>query len=189
MGDVLVAMLVVTLVLFAVAAATGGWCLSRLRRRNLVSRRHRVRPPLPWLVSPKHCARLHRRLRDAVAAMRLAVPRPTRRHKAPPELSQLGAAADELEAHAAALDGDLLVAARLRGTYGIALRSRLGSQVADVERVAGRITAAAGAASPERRAALPTPEAMAELSEQLDALEAARDELARLEAKVGLVTG
>ena len=97
-------------------------------------------------------------------------------------------AADELEAHAAALDGDLLIAARLRGTSGIAFRARLGGQVGDVERVAARITAAAGATSPQRRAAQPTPAALAELNEQLDALEAARDELARLEARVGLVT-
>ena len=187
MGDVLAAMLIATLIVMATAAAMGAWGVSRLRRRNLVSVRHRVKPPLPWLVSPQRCARLHRRLRDAVATMRMVVPRSTRRHKPPAELAELARAADELEAHAAALDGDLVIAARLRGTSGIVLRARLGGQVGDVERVAARITAAAGATSP-RRSAQPTPEALAELSEQLDALEAARDELARLEARVGLVT-
>ena len=188
MGDVLAAMLIATLLVMAAAAAMTAWGLSRLRRRNLVSVRHRVKPPLPWLVSPQRCARLHRRLRDAVATMRMVVPRSTRRHKPPAELAELARAADELEAHAAALDGDLLIAARLRGTSGIAFRARLGGQVGDVERVAARITAAAGATSPQRLAAQPTPAALAELNEQLDALEAARDELARLEARVGLVT-
>lgn len=186
MGDVLAAFLVVTVVIVAVTAATGGWFLTRLRRRNRVSTRDRTRPPLPWLVSPGQSARLHRRLRDAVAALRTALPRTSRRHKPPAELLELARAADELEAHAAALDRDLLLASRFRGTHGAVLRARLVGQVAGVERMAARIAASATAADPGRAAARPTPEALAELDEQLDALEAARDELARLEARVGL---
>ncbi len=49
-----------------------------------------------------------------------------------------------------------------------------------------RISSAATAAAPDRPRAQPTPEALAELEQQLDALEAARDEIARLEASVGL---
>jgi hypothetical protein len=188
MGDVLAAMLITTLVLVAVAAATGGWFLARLRRRNLVSRRDRSKPPLPWLVSPGQCARLHRRLRDAITALRTALPRASRRRRTPTELAELSRAADELEAHAAALDRDLLLAARFRGAHGAALRARLVGQVSDVERMAARIAAAATAADSDRAAARPTPEALAELDEQLDALEAARDELARLEDSVGLAT-
>jgi hypothetical protein len=54
--------------------------------------------------------------------------------------------------------------------------------------VVARVAAAATAASPHRPGAIPTPEALAELDEQLDALESARNELARLEAGVGLRT-
>ena len=82
-----------------------------------------------------------------------------------------------------------MLAARLRGPAGAQLRARLSTQVAGVERLAARISSAATAASPDRPRAQPTPEALADLEQQLDALEAARDEIARLEASVGLPQG
>ena len=186
MGDVLAIVLLTFVVLIALTVAASAWFLARLRRHNRVARRQPTRPPLPWLASPSSCARLHRRLRNAVSAVRLALPPPTRRRKPPSELRSLASAADELEAHAGALDRDLVLAARLRGPAGAQLRARLSTQVAGVERLAARISSAATAASPDRAWAQPTPEALAELERQLDALEAARDEIARLEASVGL---
>lgn len=188
MAELLGALAIVMVAAVAVGVAVGSWALHQLRRRNRVSRRYRTRAPLHWLVSPGTCARLHRRLRDAVAVLRTTVPTPSRRRLRPAEPAPLATAADELEAHAAALDGDLLLAARLRGAPGQELRRRLANQVGDVERLSARVAAAATAAAPPRSGAQPSPAALAELDEQLDALEAARDELARLEAGVGLVS-
>src|SRR5256885_9041899 len=53
----------------------------RLRQRNEVSTRHSIRPPLRWAASIGSCGRLHRRLRAAVAAVRLTVPPPSRDRK------------------------------------------------------------------------------------------------------------
>jgi hypothetical protein len=186
MGEVVMAVVLTFVVLTVLAIAAAGWMITGLRRRNRVTRRQPTAAPLPWLASPSTCARLHRRLRDAVHVVRLALPAPTRRRKPPSELRPLAAAADDLEAHAAALDRDLVLAARLRGPAGAQLRARLRDQVAGVERLAARIAAAATAAAPDRPSAQPTAAALADLEHQLDALEAARDEIARLEASVGL---
>jgi HAMP domain-containing protein len=185
-GDVLLALGITFVVLAAAAMAAGGWLYRRLRRHNLVSRTYRGRAPLTWLASPATCARLHRRLRGAVAALRMVVPAPRRRRPAPAELAQLVTAADEVELHAATLDRDLLVASRLRGSAGRELRVRLARQVTELERVAARVTAAASAATPNRPGTQPSAAALRDLNDQLDALEAARDEVARLEARVGL---
>ena len=185
MSDVLAVLGVSFLIMTLLVVAAAGWLLVRLRRRNTVSRRYRTRAPLHWLVSPGTCARLHRRLRGSVAVVRTTLPRPTRRSPRP-ELGSLHTVAEELEAHAAGLDRDVLLASHVRGSTGAQLRRRLTAQVGEVERLSVRVAATATAAGPLRPGSDPSPEALAALAEQLDALEAARDERARLEDTVGL---
>lgn len=185
MGDavtVLVAILVALVVTGAVVVlSTRRW----LRRRVEISRRHRSHAPLRWLVWPGMCAALHRRLRDAVLVLRSVVPAP-RRRRSPADRSPFEQMADEIELHAVALSVDLQLVARLHGPSKAAARQQLAGQVRQLEAVAHRVARSATAAQPARPGATPTPEALAEVSRELDALEEARDELARLEAAVGL---
>src|SRR5256885_14556145 len=95
----------------------------RLRQRNGVSPRHSIRPPLRWAASIGSCGRLHRRLRAAVAAVRLAVPPPSRRWRRPAQADTVWETlAEEIERHAVSLDRDLLLADRLRGPTALAAR-------------------------------------------------------------------
>ncbi len=177
---------IVVLVLFALAAVAAASVWREVRRRNEVSIRRPVRPPLRWLASPRACGRMHRRLRAAVAALRIAVPAPRRaRERKAAAASVFGPLADEIEAHAVALDRQLLVADMLRGPTGVTVRVALTHQVGAVEQLAHRVAAAAMAG--ERTPGTPpAPEALARIAEHLDALDMARDEIARLEAAAGL---
>ena len=176
---------IVVLVLVALATVAAASVWHGVRRRNEVSVRRPVRPPLRWLASPRACGRMHRRLRAAVAALRIAVPAPRRARERKAADSVFAPLADEIEAHAVALDRQLLVADILRGPTGVTVRVALTRQVGEVEQLAHRVAAAAmaGARTP---GATPTPEALARIAEHLDALDMARDEIARLEAAAGL---
>jgi HAMP domain-containing protein len=186
-AEVLWSFLVLTLVFVVVSASILLVTHRSARRHNLVSRRFPTKAPLRWLASPSSWAALHRRLRDAITVMRAAVPPvKSRRRQSELDLSPLNRLADEIEQHAAALDHDLIVAVHYRGPTRSALRRRLTGQVLELERLAHRVAAAATAASPARPGAMPTPEAISRIGGELDALEAARDEIARLEADVGL---
>jgi|GEM_PF-3119923 hypothetical protein len=191
MTDVLVA-LFVALVAATLAGAVlvgGGLALvgHRLRKRNAVSRRYPTSAPLHWQATPGTWAALHRRLRDAVAVLRHAVPDTKGRHRqAALDASPLARLADELEQHAAALDHDLVVAAHTRGPARTSLRQHLITQVLQLEALCQRVAAAASASVPPRPGSEPTPEALGRIGEELDALEAARDEIARLEAHLGV---
>ena len=159
------------------------WGLSRsLRRRNEVSVRHTTRPPLRWLASPEVCGRLHRRLRDALVVLRVAIPEPRGRRRR--ELSPLAALAAELEMHAVALDCDLRVVARLRGQTRTAERQAVTARIAAVERNAHRL--AAEARGRNREGAEATDEALRRISEYLDARDAAWEDLSRIERDAGL---
>jgi len=181
-GEAIAVAGIVILVVLLAAAAGAGWAWHRLRQRNEVSTRHPIRPPLRWAASIGSCGRLHRRLRAAVAAVRLAVPPPRRRGRRPAEAQTVWETlAEEIELHAVSLDRDLLLADRLRGPTALAARQAAGRQVRELERLAHRVAAAAFAAQ-ERPGAEPASETLARISEHLDALDAARLELARLEA-------
>jgi hypothetical protein len=164
------------------------WLVWRtLRRRNEVSTAHPTRPPLRWLVWPTSCARLHRRLRGAVGALRAAVPlrrarrfRLTRREDA----SALDLLASEVESHAVALDGELLVVARARGTSGAIGRQQAARRVAELERSALRIAAEARGCGPAGSESVD--DALRRISQDLDARDAAWAELSRLERDAGL---
>jgi hypothetical protein len=175
----------IVLIIFWVGAALAlGVAWRGVRRHNEVSARRPLRPPLRWLAAPGLCGRLHRRLRGAVAALRVAVPAPRRSRRAVEAPSSLVPIADEIEAHALALDRQLVVADCLRGPRAMVVRRALARQVDDVEQLAHRVAAAAMASS--QPGGEPTPAALERIAEQLDALDAARAEIARLEADAGL---
>jgi hypothetical protein len=186
MGEV-VAVLGVLAGLVLVCSAALCWLVWRtLRRRNEVSVSHPTRPPLRWLVWPTTCARLHRRLRGSVVLLRAAVPvrRVRRLRRGRDDASVLDVLASELEAHAAALDGELVVVARARGVMGMAGRQQAANRVAELERSALRVAAEArgcGLAGSDSIDA-----ALRRISDDLDARDAAWEELSRLERDAGL---
>jgi hypothetical protein len=182
-GEAVAIVGIVMLVFVLGAAAVAGFGWHRFRQYNEVSVRHPVRPPLRWAASFGVCGRLHRRLRAAVAAVRVAVPAPPRRRRrgqAEPD-SVWETFAGEIEMHAVALDRDLLFADRLRGPQALVARQAAGRQVRELERLAHRVAAGA-LASQQRPGVEPAAAMLARISEHLDALDAARAELARLEA-------
>jgi hypothetical protein len=173
---------IVMLVFVLVAATVAGFGWHRIRQYNEVSVRHPIRPPLRWAASFGVCGRLHRRLRAAVSAVRVAVPAPPRRRRRRAEPDSVWETfAGEIEMHAVALDRDLLFADRLRGPQALVARQAAGRQVRELERLAHRVAAAA-LTSQQRPGVEPAAETLARISEHLDALDAARAELARLEA-------
>jgi hypothetical protein len=182
MGEV-IAVLGISMLAMAILAATAmGALIHRVRVSNEVSRAYRNHPPARWLASPSVCGRLHRRLRGAVAALRLAVPAPNRRRWRRAEPSTLEVLAREVEVHAAALDRDLMVADRQRGPVAVPARRLLAEQVRSLEVLANRIVAAARTAT-AAPGSEPTAEALRAITERLDALDAAHAELARIEAQ------
>ncbi len=122
----------------------------RLRRRNRVSPAHPSPAPVGWLWSPRLAARLHRRLRAAVAVARMVA----RRHAGDPYPPRTVGLAGELEREAVAVDHHLALLGRLP----VAERRRpLAQVIADVgriERVASRLSMLeVQAATPARLAA------------------------------------
>ncbi len=119
---------------------------------------------------------------------RLALPK-RRRGASDDGRDVLADAAREIEAQAVAVDQDLVLAAHARGPATAELRARIDAQVDELEALAARVSAAASALVPRRPGAAPTEAGLAALQGRLDALDAARAEIARLEASVGLGPG
>jgi hypothetical protein len=184
MREFLIVLVVLWAVAMAAIAATALAIHRRLRRVNdAAGALRRARPPMHWLVSPTACARLHRRLRDAVAAVRFAIPAPEpRKRRRPVELTTAQRLAAELELVACQLDADVVMAARIRGARGAALRRELRSRVGRVEAAAHRLAlrppapTAVGAPGPDGD------DALTRLADELDALAAAHAELDALDA-------
>jgi hypothetical protein len=186
-GGVLTFATIVMLVFVALVVAAVLSVRHTLKRHNAVSIRYGSDAPLSWLMSPMPPAVLHRRLRDAVALLRVSVPIEKGRRRRPSEdRSPYARLADDIELHAAGLDRDLQLLARLRGPDRAAVRTNLAGQVLELERLAQRVAAAATAYRPGRPTSEPTPAALTRMNEELDSLESARDEIARLEADLGL---
>jgi hypothetical protein len=185
MGRFLVAFLVLT-ALFVVSVNLMAWAGWRwLRRRNEVSPSRPTRPPLAWLISPVLCARLHRRLQNAVTVVQAAAPAPRRRRRN--ETASLAALAAQLRTHAVTIDHDLIVAARLRGAPAVALRQTLAAQTSDVEHLAHRLAVTAARGTPSSMADVQAAQdTLRSMSEQLDALDAAWAEIFRVERDAGL---
>lgn len=135
-----------------------------LRRRNRVDPRIATHAPLWWLWSVGRCARLHRRLRSAVAHARL---RPTARR------DTLVAG---LTAYACALDQRLVFAGRAPLAIRVTLLGPLAAEVVQVEHLAARLSGAVSGQMPG-----PAPRGLEAIAERLDALEAARRDLDALD--------
>jgi hypothetical protein len=169
--------------LFVVGVITVTWIVwGRIRRRNEVSASHPIRPPLRWLASPEPCGRLHRRLRDAVLVLRRAVP--ARRGWRRRDKTAVEALATAVEAHAVSLDLELLIAARTRGHDGVAARTRLAAEIAQLEHAAHRLAALSLRST--SRTSESTEVALGHIAEELDAREAAWTELSAIERDAGL---
>lgn len=182
---------IVVLVLFAVmlliAVAAGLAALGRVRRANRVCPEVDTGAPMLWLVWPTAPARLHRRLRSAVVLASTARPMPPRsrwpRRRRPVDEAPLSTLARELEVHAVALDRDLVLATRLRGPTRRAVLTPAARQVTALERLATRLAAAARPDPRSPFTAAPVPGALERFDDELRALEAARTEIAFIEAK------
>ncbi len=164
-----------TVVVLLIAALLGARALSR---RNRVSPEVATAAPTSWLAKPTANPRLHRRLRSAVAVARSAAATPT----ANPQLAEI---ARELEAEAVALDGHVVVTARMPAKTRRAHVAALSTRVREVERLAGQLSVEA-AQSQAPRVAAGQRSALDQLADQLDTLEAARREVTQLEAEAGI---
>ncbi len=182
-------LLTVMVVLAGAGIAAFSW---QLNRHNRVVPDIETAAPLTWLISPAQSARLHRRLRNAAApVMPPPAPKRTRRHRgAAPE-----GPTDELRRglvdQVVAVDQHLIFTARLPGPARRPQQRALQQQVADIERLSSRILAherrtAMPAAGPGTRPSTP-PAVLADLTQQLDLLEQAHDELAAIEQANGLL--
>jgi hypothetical protein len=153
----------------------------RLRRRNAVARRRGHGAPLTWLVSPSFSAHLHRRLRRAAIAVRIAVPSPPRRSPR----GSFHDVADDLERQAVAADAELVAARPLPHAHRRELHRLIAGRVGEIERLVAAVVATMS--TPEGQ--LIRPRALDELGTRIDALQQAHDELARIERVAGLRAG
>jgi hypothetical protein len=162
----------------AACVATTVWFVHRIRVSNRVGVRGRGTAPMRWLFDPCWAARL------PPAAAPVASVRPwmrrSRRHDDPPPIALL---ARDVELHAVALDRDLVMAARAPKSHRRLMLVDLTEQVISLESLAARVVTLGSA---QQQLTEPTREAIARMNAQLDALEEAHDEIALLEAQLGL---
>jgi hypothetical protein len=174
--------LAVTAIVTGVLVLTIALTVWRLRRRNRVSPSVATAAPLDWLWSLSAGARLHRRLQVAVRAVRADVALLARRGRPTPALASLVA---ELEEQAVAVDDGVVAAARHGKRQRRQLLAALDPQVLEIEALSSRL--AALAREQGRGPVLADePAALERISQRLDALEAARQELATVESDSGL---
>ena len=186
MREVLIALLAFTLTWVALAALGFVVLRWRLSRANRVSPAVKSPARLLWLWAPSRAARLHRRLRAAVAMIHLA---PSRRDRSTPSLS-VDELRRELEHQCVELDQHLVVAASHPRTHRRGLLGALEAQVSEVEQLAMRLSAMsrpAGTPSSGWQAPATPPEVLERMSQQLDLLDAAQAELVEIERASGLV--
>lgn len=175
---ILLAVLLTLVFMTAVAALIIALSIRRLVRRNKVTPDAAVAPPVSWLAHPSAPARLHRRLRNAVAAARASV-------AAAPSAPRLADLATEMEQEAIALDHQLVAIARLPTSERKARLAPLVTGVGRIEHIASQISLHAA----QSQAPLLTegqPSALDDLATQLDLMEEARLEVARIEGEAGL---
>lgn len=178
MAELLVALLVVMLVSVLVAVLAAWLGARALQRRNRVSPDVATPAPTSWLGAPGAGARLHRRLRTAVAVARSA-------SAAAPSAPHLGELTAELEGEAVALDTHLVIASRIPGKQGRAQLAALARQVRQIEQVASQVSLLA-AQSQAPLVGRDQGSALDDLARQLDRLEQARHEVAEVETAAGV---
>jgi K+-sensing histidine kinase KdpD len=164
-------LLIAGLVLLAICMVAATWAWNRVRRQLRIAPRVRSKAPTVWLVSPTTAARLHRRLRSLAASARLA-------SALDPAVTSL---ADDLVAEAVAIEPRLIAVATTRRA-GRSVRRDLSTQVGELEAVARhlvRLSSEPGSWAEPRQAT--------HLLERVVALEAAREELAEIDLRAGLL--
>lgn len=179
----LLALLVTWAALFGLGLVLVRW---RLARANRVSPAVKSPAPLHWLSSWSKPARLHRRLRAAVALIHLS---PSPRARQAPSLS-VDALRRDLEYQAVELDQHLVVAARHPRAYRRGLLKSLDQQVVTIEALAVRLSTMmrpADAPSTGWDGPVASPDVLQRIGQQLDLLDAAQTELIEIERASGLV--
>jgi len=178
LGVVLVALLLAGLVSVLVVVLALWLGARTLNRRNRVSPSAPSPAPASWLGAPGAPARLHRRLRSAVAVARAA----SATAPSAPRLAELSA---DLEQQAIVLDSHLVIVARLPPKERRARIARLAQEVLKVEQVASQVSMlSAQAQAPMLAAGQPT--ALDDLAHQLELLEQARREVSDVESAAGV---
>jgi hypothetical protein len=182
---VLLAFLVTWFVLMVVAIGVFWW---HLDRRNRVSVHHPTTAPLTWLGWPTKPARMHRRLRNAVAP--IDPPAPKRRRRSRPLRGSADALRRELVLQAVELDRHVVLASRQPRYLRAQMLEALDAQIREVEHLSLRIGAlvqAPGAPASGWDSG-PTPQqALADIAERVAHLEHAHAELAHIERASGLI--
>ncbi len=180
---VLLALFVTWMALAGLGLAIVRW---RLARSNRVSPAVRSPAPLRWLWSMAKAARLHRRLRTAVALIHLS---PSKRADRGVTLS-VDELRRDLEYQAVQLDQHLVVASRHPRSHRRGLLTSLEAQVVEVETLSVRLSGLSrpdGTPASGWQATPAPPEAFERISAQLDLLDAAQAELVEIERASGLV--
>jgi hypothetical protein len=162
---------------FALCSSVGIIALWRLRRRNRLHPTWPTAAPLHWLIHPGAPARLHRRLRAAVATAHYRAPGRGRRRVPHSSVDELVA---ELLHEAAAVDEQLVLAGRAPAAVRRRILAVTVPQVTQLEAIAGRLAVLVSATA--RPGGVPAATAIRTLEDRLDALEVSRQEIADLEA-------
>lgn len=158
-------------VVWAICVLAAVWVRHRLRRRLRIAPRVRSQAPTMWIVSPTAAARLHRRLCNVAASARLA-------STLDPGVAPL---ADDLVAEVVAMEPRVIAVAGAR-RHGRSVLRDLSTRVSELEAVARRLT------SLSSEPTSPTePVGAARLLERITALEEARQELAEIDLRAGLL--
>jgi hypothetical protein len=170
---------------FVIATGICGSLVARsVRRVNRVSPHRRSAAPVAWLYSWREPARLHRRLRRAVAVAHSAVAPlrpPQRRWRRADQGGALAEMADELGRRAAAVDDQLVWAASLHPGWRRQTLASLAREAAEIESNAWRLAHLANRWRAQLdQAALSQAAPPLDLGARLDAFEAAMAELARV---------
>lgn len=164
-------------VALATASSLGLLALWRLRRKNRLHPGWPTMAPLTWLVHPGTAARLHRRLRAAVATAHYRAPGRGRRKIPSSSVDELIL---ELLHEAAAVDEQIVLAGRAPRSIRRQLLSVTAPQVTKLEAIAGRLAVLVSASA--RPGGAPAANAIQALEDRLDSIEVSRQEIADLEA-------
>ena len=171
MRDVLQALLIASVVMSATCVFAVLWVRHRLRRTLRIDPAVRSAAPTVWIVTPTAAARLHRRLRVVAASARLA-------STCDPGLSPV---ANELVGEALALEPRVLAVTGTRRA-GASVRRELSASISELEAVARRLASLSNQPLSASEA-----NAATRLRDRLTAIEAARQELAEIELRAGLL--
>jgi hypothetical protein len=149
-----------------------------IRKRNRVSPAVPSAAPTSWLGAPSAAARLHRRLKAAVAVAQAAA-------AAAPTSDHIVEAAVELERMAVDLDARLVTVARIAAPQRKPHLAPLVAEVVKVETMASTLSVqAVQAQAPMVAGGHSSP--MDDLYERIEAMEAARREVADIERDAGV---